>query len=107
WIDASNSDSTIDPSSSSIANLAPGTYSLIVTEDNGCTASDDFTIVSPAGIDVVITKTDVACNGDDTGTLSVNIVGGTPPYNIDWDGPNGFDSDQQTLTDLFAGAYTV
>lgn len=68
---------------SSISNLSAGQYCVTVTDQNGCTAEACYTV------DVVVlplafsaNSTEVVCNGESTGTASVQISGGSSPYAI-------------------------
>jgi gliding motility-associated-like protein len=92
-----------------LSNLSPGIYAVTVSDANNCgpkTAS--FTITEPPILAVnLVNKTDILCFGAATGTLTVNIVGGTSPYTYAWSGPNGFSSSNQNLTSLFAGTYNL
>ncbi|MEL6837626.1 MAG: SprB repeat-containing protein, partial [Bacteroidota bacterium] len=59
-------------------------------------------------IDVAGTTVTAAdCNGFFTGSISLNVIGGTMPYSYAWTGPNGFVSTDEDLTGLEAGIYTV
>ena len=51
--------------------------------------------------------TDILCFDENNGSIDINILGGLPPYQIDWSGPNNFTSDQTNLTNLLPGIYTV
>ena len=48
---------------------------------------------------MIVTPTDVACFGGNSGSASVVVAGGAPPYNYTWSTGNG--------TDLSAGNYSV
>lgn len=62
-----------------------GTYKVLVTDANGCTASDSVTIIAQGGIAInILAQTDILCNGELTGVLSVEGTGGTSPYNYTW-----------------------
>ncbi len=52
-------------------------------------------------------KTDVDCNGDETGAISITVSGGVEPYSFTWEGPNGFSSELENLEDLAAGEYNL
>ncbi|WP_254448882.1 putative Ig domain-containing protein [Spirosoma rhododendri] len=84
--------------------LAAGTYSVIITDANGCTATRNFTVTQPAsavgGTSVV---TNLACNGASNGAINLTPVGGTSPYTFNW-GNNVVTEDRMGLA---AGAYTV
>jgi gliding motility-associated-like protein len=92
-----------------LTNLSPGNYAITVSDANNCgpkTAA--FTITEPPILAVnLVNKTNILCFGQSTGTIDVNVVGGTFPYSYAWSGPNGFSSSNQNLTALFAGTYNL
>lgn len=69
----------------SITGLAPGEYCVTMTNSNGCTSVQCFT-VQAAGCQLVVTSiiTDVLCNGDSTGSISVNVENANPPLHYEW-----------------------
>ncbi|MBU3678816.1 MAG: hypothetical protein FGM32_04315, partial [Candidatus Kapabacteria bacterium] len=84
--------------------LAPGTYSVTVTDSKGCTASATATITQPPVLSASIaSQTNVSCNGASTGTVTASQAGGTSPYTYSWS--NG--QTTQTATGLAAGTYSV
>ncbi|MDG1238567.1 MAG: SprB repeat-containing protein, partial [Flavobacteriales bacterium] len=69
-------------------NLAPGNYTVTVTDDNGCTftTSPAVSINQPTALTATATKVqDVQCNGAADGSISVSALGGTPNYTYLWD----------------------
>ncbi len=86
-----------------ITGLAAGTYTVTITDDNNCTATAQSTLVAPAGFTAngVMLAGDTC--GNSTGVASVNMIGGTLPFNFSWDGGQL----TQTITGLAAGTYTV
>jgi gliding motility-associated-like protein len=101
-------------STASITGLSAGTYSLTVTDLNGC-ASYSFieVITEPAAIEItgsVISDYGgfgVTCPGSADGSIAVTFQGGTPPLELTWTGPGGFTSDEASLTSLGAGTYNL
>jgi gliding motility-associated-like protein len=54
--------------------------------------------------------TQVTCSGDTDGSISVDIIGGLDTnglYSITWTGPDGFQQNQETITGLAPGTYTL
>jgi len=66
--------------------LAAGTYTLQVTDANGCTLDLPFDILQPDEIVVTPTTTDVSCFGGSDGTATLTITGGTPTFTENWNG---------------------
>jgi len=88
-----------------ITNLMPGTYSVTVTDANGCTIEDSG-MVAPfdcGAFSVIIDGNDPLCNGELSGTATAIPVGGTGPYGYIWN----TGAMTSTLNGLPAGAYAV
>ncbi len=90
-------------SGDSINNLVAGNYSVTVHDANNCSAVSDFILIEPSALSVIPTTTDVLCNGDQSGTASVSVSGGTPGYSYQWCNGNILVSTQN----LSAGVCTV
>lgn len=89
------------------SNLCDGIYTVTVTDDNGCVATDNITITQPAPFNLTTSFNDIICFGDCTGSATVTMIGGgSPPYNILWDDAP---LNQTTFTaiNLCAGNYTA
>lgn len=84
-------------------NLDGGTYDVTITDDNGCTLIESFTINEPNALNVTVIGTNVSCNGANDGTASASAVGGTQPYTFNWT-PT---ATGQNLSSLAPGVYTV
>jgi hypothetical protein len=93
----------------SISGLTAGTYTVTVTDANGCTASQSFTVTQPTALSVTAdTQTDVSCNGGSNGSASINTpTGGTPGYTYDWNPGTPTGDGTTSITGLTAGTYTV
>ncbi|MCF8275730.1 MAG: gliding motility-associated C-terminal domain-containing protein, partial [Flavobacteriales bacterium] len=86
-----------------ISGLTAGTYSVTVTDANGCTDDCTATVGQPSGLSVTCSATDVDCNGNATGTATANPTGGTLPYSYAWS--NG--GTTASISGLAAGAYDL
>lgn len=84
----------------SITGLAPGQYTIQVTDSKGCPAQDTVNIAQ-SRIVVSISGKDVGCHGIQDGTAAIGIITGTSPYQFSWN--NG--GTQQNLTGLSPGTY--
>ncbi|MBA0885578.1 MBG domain-containing protein, partial [Flavobacterium undicola] len=85
--------------------LAAGSYTVTITDANGCTATRNFTVTQPSAISTATgSQTNVSCNGGSNGSASVSPSGGTPGYTYSWS-PSG--GTAATATGLAAGSYTV
>jgi hypothetical protein len=87
-----------------ISNKTAATYTVVVTDNNGCTASCQSVIVQP--IFIVVNSIDVLCFGASTGTIDITASGGTGIYTYDWADITG-SSDSEDRTNLAAGTYNI
>ena len=84
--------------------LSAGSYTLSVTDSNGCSASAMVTITQPNALSSgAIVLANVTCNGNSTGSASANISGGTSPFTYLWSNTSTTD----TISGLSAGSYSV
>ena len=90
-----------------LTNLAPGEYSVTVTDSNGCTSEASITLTAPPAITIESTTSPSLCFGIPTGSISIVISGGVPGYTANWTGPNGFTGSGTSFTDLEGGVYVV
>lgn len=87
----------------SAALLTAGTYSVVVTDANGCTTSTSFTITEPSALSASASSSNASCNGGSNGSVNVSANGGTSPYSYSWS--NGATS--ASVSGLSAGTYNV
>lgn len=99
----SNGDTLIDSPLSSVTytNLAAGSYTINVTDADGCTVSTGFTISTGGNLVTGIITTN--CSGSNDGTAAVQIYDGAPPFTYLWS--NGYTG--STATNLSGGTYNV
>ena len=95
-----------------ISSLAPDTYNVTITDDNDCELVTSRTVGtkleigpsggsgSPVGTTII---SDIACFGENTGSIDLALLGGVAPLSISWD----FGSNQSSVSGLAAGNYCV
>ncbi len=93
--------------SEDLNNLGAGTYHLTVSDANGCSLQQDFTLIDPAPISATANVTTTTCQGAPTGAIDASVNGGTAPYTVNWTGPNGYTGSGEDITGLAAGVYTM
>lgn len=87
------------------SSLQPGTYTVTVTDANGCSQTQSVTITSLSNMTLNIAYVDPLCFGASTGTSTVTPGSGTPPYTYSWS--TSPLQTTATATGLGAGSYTV
>ena len=81
-----------------------GQYSVTVTDTyNACSKSWYFEILQAPAVNVSLSKTDVTCFGQNDGTMTANVTGGTEPFSYNWSIP----LHTETVTNLIPGTYSV
>ncbi len=90
---------------SNITNLGPGTYTLQITDANGCILADSATILQPDQMQVDVRTTDPRCFEDRNGHIDLSVSGGKLPYKYSIDGSDFNGS--PNFIGLGAGTYTV
>jgi len=96
--------STPSQTTATASNLAPGSYTVTVTDSASCTAASTVTIIKNA-ITATSFHTNLMCNGATTGTATVNISNGTLPFTYSWNTTPV--QNTATAGNLAAGTYTA
>jgi PKD repeat protein len=91
-------------SGSTASNLVAGTYTVTITDANGCLANNSIVITQPSPLVATTTSTNETCTNLNNGTATVIPSGGTAPYTYVWSPSGGTGS---TATNLAAGNYSV
>ena len=84
-------------------NQAPGTYSGIVQDANGCSVTMSVTVSSPPADSLVLTKTDDPCFGNSIGTATANFVNPNGAVVYEWSN----NQSGATINNLVANTYKV
>ena len=88
----------------SVTNLSAGTYTVSVTDAHNCLQTETFTITEPSALTSTVDSTLNGC-GAPSGTASVEVTGGTPPYVYEWN--TSPVQNTPIATNLSEGIYTV
>lgn len=94
WLPGNYTTATMD-------SLVAGTYTITVTDINGCPKIDSVTITQPTPLAANATQVDVTCNGKNTGSITLNASGATPGYSYTWSSGQNTSS----INSLTAGTY--
>lgn len=87
----------------SLTALTAGSYTVTVTDANGCTTNQSANINQPDEINVTTTVTHVLCYGDSSGSASTMVSNAQGSVSYLWSTGNTMATD----TGLMAGAYQV
>lgn len=91
-----------------INNIVSGTYTVVATDTNGCVNTSTITLIEPSvALTASLSVSNIDCNGNATGNISISVDGGSPGYNFYWRGPDNYTSYNQNINDLFSGLYDV
>lgn len=85
-----------------IQNLGIGTYTVSIVDGNGCSATAVGTVTQPDPLTNTVISVTPACGNN--GGATVQPSGGTPPYNIIWNGGQFYGP---TISGVPAGSYYV
>ena len=89
-----------------LSNLAAGSYTITITDANGCQADCMVEIMEPVCIMTIeLDVVDISCNGENDGNINLAIFDGTGPFIIDWS-DDAFDG-LQFIQDLSPSGYSV
>ena len=94
--------------------LAAGDYEVLVTDANGCTATETISLQEPAPLTIACSLAEEAsAPGASDGSINIEVSGGEPDYTIDWSSAMNSGADNlpnpgtAAITGLLAGTYQV
>ena len=85
-----------------LSGIGAGVYSVTVIDAYDCKVSAEYTVIEPSEITYISDIYNLKCFGDNNGRISLNVTGGTSPYNYYWD---NYNNDSPVLDNLSAGSY--
>lgn len=88
-----------------LSNIGAGSYTVTVTDANGCSEQASVNVSSVNGPIITLdSSTDASCFGETDGSATISVSGGTPVYTYSWSPSGGAST---TENNLGAGTYTV
>lgn len=84
-----------------LSSISGGSYTLTVTDFNGCKSIKSYTVTSTSPLNHAATTVHANCTA--SGAINLSISGGSAPYSYSWN--NG--ANTQTIASLSAGTYAV
>ena len=92
-----------------IYGLVSNIYELSVTDENNCSVYERIELSEPAPkpFEVNSYVTNVKCNGENDGSISLEVSGSVAPYTYTWTYPNGTEVNTKDISGLTAGVYTL
>ncbi|MDX2362441.1 MAG: choice-of-anchor L domain-containing protein [Crocinitomicaceae bacterium] len=86
-----------------ISGIPAGTYTVTVTDANGCQSQQTFLVNNIGSLSITSTTVPASCYGGNDGSIDITPAGGQAPYTFSWSsGPTSED-----IATLIAGDYTV
>ncbi|MBK6832988.1 MAG: choice-of-anchor L domain-containing protein [Bacteroidetes bacterium] len=98
-----NWDTSPISTSQNLTNIFPGVYSLTITDIDGCTKTENFTVNNLDSVLLSIKTINEYCN-QRNGEINVSIINGVAPYNWDWS--HSATLNNSSASGLSAGPYS-
>ncbi len=89
----------------SFTNICPGTYTVNITDANGCTESNIVNVIEPPLMNTQIVNQNIPCYGNTNGSTTITNSGGITPYTYSFN--NSAFTTTNTYSGLATGVYTV
>ena len=83
--------------------LLPGSYTLVVSDVNGCSTTQTWAITEPSALAYTGTFNAATCSSNN-GTADVVVTGGTTPYTYQWNDP--LLQTTSVASNLYGGLYS-
>lgn len=91
-----------------LENLSYGTYTLTITDfiNTNCTTTG-LTISTTSELFINTVIVNPSCSNKNDGSITINVNGGTSPYEYSITGPSSYSSVNRILNNLNSGSYTI
>ncbi|MBP1225394.1 T9SS type A sorting domain-containing protein [Flavobacterium sp. 1355] len=112
-------DELTDKTTETAGNLSQGNYSLNVVDANGIVQgtynstdletaiSTTKEILEPAKLELSFVSGNVSCHAGNNGWATATVIGGTGSYTYTWYNTNGGTVDENKISNLTAGTYSI
>lgn len=91
-----------------ILNIPSGNYNVVITDSKNCTNTSSYEVSQPDIMIGTMSATNVGCFGDGSGSVSINVIGGSPNYHYSWfNSTTLFAQNNPTMTNMSAEEYHV
>lgn len=93
-----------NPPTQDLVNVAPGVYTVTVTDQNSCSQVESYTVgtsAQPVLVTAVITQATNAATPN--GAIVTTVTGGVPPYSFAWSNSET----TQSISNLLPGTYDL
>jgi large repetitive protein len=94
-------------STNPLTGLCPGPYTSTITDANGCTAVNSYSLLDPPVLILGANTVPSSCNTTPDGAITTTVSGGLPAYTYSWTGPGTFTSNLPGLTNVLSGTYSL
>jgi hypothetical protein len=87
----------------SLTGIGAGTYSVTITDSNGCAMFNSIDVTEPEQLVITLTPANITCYGYNNGSINTTVSGGNTPYSFVWSNTAVI----QNLINLGPGTYSV
>ena len=95
-------------STEDLVNISSGNYNVVISDSKNCANTSSYEITQPDIVIGTMSATDVGCYGDGSGSVSIDLVGGSTPYHYSWfNSTTLFAQNESTMTNMSAEEYHV
>jgi gliding motility-associated-like protein len=103
-----NTSTVFAQNNATLANIPASTYTVNITDFNGCSASNSIAVTQPSIVSSSLTYNNVSCHGGNDGNINLSVSGGNAPYTYLWvNAANQNIAISQNLQQIPADTFTV